>query len=217
MSVEKFRYSQADRDAVYRVIEERRDMRHFSGGKVEEETLFKLLRAAHHGPSVGYMQPWRFIRITKPELRQSIYSLVDKERLLTADVLDKRRDEFMKLKLEGILECAELLVVSLAGNREQHILGRRTMPEMDLASTACAIQNLWLSARAEGLGMGWVSLFNPNELAKLLAMPEGSSPIGIFCLGPVDEFYERPMLEITGWDKRRNLEDLIYENVWDKS
>lgn len=217
MSVEKFQYSQADRDAIYRVIEERRDMRHFSGGEVKEETLLKLLNAAHHGPSVGYMQPWRFIRITKPELRQSIYSLVDKERLLTAEALDERRGEFLKLKLEGVLECAELLVVSLTENRDHHILGRRTMPEMDLASTACAIQNLWLAARAEGLGMGWVSLFDPAELANLLDMPKGSSPIGIFCLGPVENFYEKPMLEITGWDKRKELQNLIYENTWNES
>jgi len=214
LSIEKFQYSQADREAIYRVIEERRDMRHFSGGKVKEDTLLKLLKAAHHGPSVGYMQPWRFIRITKPELRQSIHSMVNKERLLTADALGSRSDEFMKLKLEGILECAELLVVFLTENRQQHILGRRTMPEMDLASSACAIQNLWLAARAEGLGMGWVSLFDPAELATLLRLPKGSSPIGIFCLGPVDNFYDKPMLESTGWDTRKNLQDLIYENTW---
>ena len=217
MSVEKHKYNQTDRAAIYRVIKERRDMRHFSAGEVEEDTLLRLLEAAHHGPSVGYMQPWRFIRITKPELRQSIYSLVDKERLLTADALDARSDEFMKLKLEGILECAELLVISLTGNREQHILGRRTMPEMDLASTACAIQNLWLAARAEGLGMGWVSLFDPVQLSELLGLPKGSSPIGIFCLGPVDEFYEKPMLENVGWDTRKNLQSLIYENTWSDS
>ena len=215
MSIEEFQYSQAERDAIYRVIEERRDMRHFCGGTVEEKTLRKLLLAAHHGPSVGYMQPWRFIRITRTELRHSIHSLVNKERLQTAAALGKRSDEFMQLKLEGILECAELLIVSLTPDRDQYILGRRTMPEMDLASTACAIQNLWLAARAEGLGMGWVSLFDPVELTSLLGMPDNCKPVGIFCLGPVNDFYDKPMLEANGWDNRRDLDTLIFENSWD--
>jgi len=116
-----------------------------------------------------------------------------------------------------IMDCAELLVISLADTREDYILGRRTLPEMDLASNACAIENMWLAARAEGLGMGWVSLFDPAALARLLKMPEGSQPIGIFCLGPVKTFYPEPMLETKGWDKRRELHELVYENSWNNT
>ncbi|MDH5484432.1 MAG: 5,6-dimethylbenzimidazole synthase [Gammaproteobacteria bacterium] len=217
MTDNRFQYTQADRDAIYRVINERRDMRHFCGGHVKKDTLWKLLEAAHHGPSVGYMQPWRFIHITDINKRQAIHGLVEQERLLTRDALGDRGNEFMKLKLEGILECAELLVVALADKREQHIVGRRTLPEMDLASAACAIENMWLAARAEGLGMGWVSLFSPDDLKQLLRMPDGSHPVAILCLGPVEQFYERPMLEIAGWVNRENLQELVFENNWEQS
>ncbi|WP_372810212.1 5,6-dimethylbenzimidazole synthase, partial [Litorivivens sp.] len=145
------RFSEADRRAVYRAIHERRDMRHFSGGSIEPDILSQLLSAAHAAPSVGLMQPWRFIRITDRSLRDQLYQQVQTERRATAAALGERESEFMALKVEGILDCAELLVVSLKDEREQHIFGRRTMPHMDIASTACAIQNLWLAARAEGL------------------------------------------------------------------
>ncbi|MCK5334528.1 MAG: 5,6-dimethylbenzimidazole synthase [Gammaproteobacteria bacterium] len=214
MNNNKHRYSEAERNAIARVIHERRDVRHFCGGKVETETLWHILDAAHHAPSVGYMQPWRFIRITDQSLREKLHTLVDAERLLTADALNERSTEFMRLKIEGILDCAELLVVALADQRERHILGRRTMPEMDLASTACAIQNMWLTARAEGLGMGWVSFFEPEKLATLLNMPVGSQPIAILCLGPIDKFDDKPLLETKGWAKRERLQDLVFENNW---
>ena len=181
-------FSLEERAAVYRAIAERRDMRHFSGGEVAPELLARLLEAAHQAPSVGLMQPWRFIRITRPALREAIHGLVDEERLRTAEALGERSDEFMRLKVEGIRDCAELLVVALMDGREAHVFGRRTLPEMDLASLACAIQNLWLAARAEGLGMGWVSLFEPQALADLLNMPTGSKPLAVLCLGPVTEF-----------------------------
>ncbi len=123
----------------------------------------------------------------------------------------------MKLKVEGILECGELLVVALPNKREQHIFGRRTLPEMDIASTACAIQNLWLAARAEGIGVGWVSLFDPQALAQLLNMPEGSQPIAILCLGYVEEFYAKPMLEQQKWAEALPLERFVSENGWASS
>jgi 5,6-dimethylbenzimidazole synthase len=115
----------------------------------------------------------------------------------------------MRLKVEGIRECAEVLVVTLTHDRERHIFGRRTMPEMDLASVACAIQNLWLVARAESVGMGWVSLFDPEQLAQLLKLPAGSRPIAVLCLGRVPEFYKKPMLEETHWAQRIDVRSLI--------
>jgi len=120
----------------------------------------------------------------------------------------------MALKVEGILECGELLVVALPDKREAHIFGRRTLPEMDVASCACAIQNLWLAARAEGLGLGWVSLFDPQALAQLLQMPKGSRAIAIICLGHVEEFYKEPMLALENWALPRPLEEFVFENGW---
>lgn len=208
------RYSQAAIDAVYRVIEQRRDMRHFRPDPIDPALLQRLLQAAHHAPSVGYMQPWRFIRITADTLRGHIHQIVEKERIKTAQALGKRQEEFMRLKVEGILECGELLVVSLMDRREKHVFGRRTLPHMDLASAACAIQNLWLAARSEGIGLGWVSLFDPDDLARLLNIPEGAEPVAILCLGHVSEFYDRPMLEQENWAQRASLDELVFENHW---
>ncbi len=210
-------FSQQERAAVYRAIGERRDMRHFAGGEVAPELLSRLLNAAHQAPSVGLMQPWRFIRITRAELRTAIADLVGDERQRTAQALGERSAEFMRLKVEGIEDCAELLVAALMDGREQHIFGRRTLPEMDLASLACAIQNLWLAARAEGLGMGWVSLFDPDALAALLGMPDGAKPVAILCLGPVREFYPAPMLALEGWTTPRPLQEMVSENGWESA
>jgi len=207
-------FSADEAAAVYRAIALRRDMRHFRPDPVPAEVLARLLAAAHLAPSVGFMQPWRFVRVTDRALRRSVHGLVEAERQRTADELGSRRAEFLKLKVEGILECGELLVVALMDGRDRYVFGRRTLPEMDVASAACAIQNVWLTARVEGLGMGWVSIFDPDALARLLDMPEGARPLAVLCLGYVDEFYERPMLEAEGWDDRRDLADLVGENRW---
>jgi 5,6-dimethylbenzimidazole synthase len=205
----------AERRAVYRVIHQRRDMRRFSpGATVPDAVLARLLAAAHAAPSVGLMQPWRFLRITDTTLRHEIHALVDEERRHTAAALGSRGDEFLALKVEGILDCAELLVVALGDGRDSHVFGRRTMPNMDLASVSCAIQNLWLAARAEGLGMGWVSLFDPQRLAELLAMPLGAEPVAVLCLGPVPDFPDRPALELDEWTFGRPLAEFVSENRW---
>lgn len=207
-------FSAEDAAAVYRAVALRRDMRHFRPDPVDEDVLERLLGAAHLAPSVGFMQPWRFVRITDPDLRRAVHGVVESERIRTAAALGERRAEFLRLKVEGILDCGELLVVALMDGRDRYVFGRRTLPEMDVASAACAIQNLWLTARAEGLGMGWVSIFDPDALARLLAMPEGARPLAVLCLGHVDEFYDGPMLETLGWDERRRLADLVGENRW---
>ena len=207
-------FSAAEAAAVYRAIALRRDMRHFRADPVPAAVLERLLQAAHMAPSVGFMQPWRFVRVTDPGLRRQVHDLVEAERRRTADELGERRAEFLRLKVEGILDCGEVLVVALMAGRERYVFGRRTLPEMDVASAACAIQNVWLAARVEGLGMGWVSIFDPDALARLLDMPEGARPLAVLCLGYVDEFYERPMLEREGWDDRRDLADLVGENRW---
>ncbi|UZE27894.1 5,6-dimethylbenzimidazole synthase [Pseudomonas asplenii] len=207
-------FSLEEREAIYRAIAERRDMRHFAGGTVAPALLARLLEAAHQAPSVGLMQPWRFIRISDRALRGQIQQLVEEERVRTAEALGERSDEFMKLKVEGINDCAEVLVAALMDGRERHIFGRRTLPEMDMASLSCAIQNLWLASRAEGLGMGWVSLFEPQALAELLGLPAGAKPVAVLCLGPVKAFYPAPMLVLEGWAQPRPLSELLYENFW---
>jgi len=205
-------FSENDRQSLYRAIHARRDMRHFAGGAVPPAALRRILEAAHAAPSVGFMQPWRFIRITDPDLRERLASLVEEERRKTADAMGERRDAFLRLKVEGVRECAELIAVVMAPD-DGTVFGRRTMPmDMALASTACAIQNMWLAARAENLGMGWVSFFEPADVARLLGCPEGARPVALLCLGPVDAFYESPMLELEGWRQRLPLDDVLGEN-----
>jgi len=207
-------FTPAETAAVYRAIAERRDIRHFLPGPVAPEVLHRLLQAAHQAPSVGFMQPWRFVRITDAALRGTLHGLVEQERQRTAAALDERGREFLQLKVEGLRECGEVLVAALMDRREAHVFGRRTLPEMDLASVACAIQNMWLAARAEGIGLGWVSIFDPEQVRLALQMPLGSQPVVILCLGHVAEFYPRPMLETAGWASRANLADLVFENCW---
>ncbi len=208
------RFTEPEIAGVYRAIAERRDMRHFRPDPVDPALLKRLLWAAHHAPSVGYMQPWRFIRITDRALRERMHELVEVERRATAKALGEREDDFMRLKVEGLLDAGEVIVVALADGREKHVFGRRTLPEMDLASVACAIQNMWLAARAEGIGLGWVSIFDPVELAALLGMPEGARPVAILCIGHVEQFYPRPMLEMEHWAERMPIETVLAENVW---
>lgn len=212
-------YTPAEQAAIYKVIAERRDMRHFLPTPIASETLQKILQAAQNAPSVGLMQPWRFIRITHIELRKAIHKLVNDERIATAQAIGEfentaRMAEFLRLKVEGVLECGELLIATLCNDRDKHIFGRRTLPEMDIASVSCAIQNMWLAARAEGLGMGWVSMFDPIKLADLLNMPADAKPIAILCLGQVNSFYKEPMLVETGWAKTLPIETFVMENGW---
>ena len=212
-------YTDQEQTAIYKVIAERRDMRHFLPTPVANEMLTKILQAAHHAPSVGLMQPWRFIRISDSKLRKQIHQLVDDERIKTASAIGEfetttRMAEFLKLKVEGILTCGEVLVAALCNDRDKHIFGRRTLPEMDIASVSCAIQNMWLAARAEGLGMGWVSIFDPEKLASLLSIPTGAKPIAVLCLGHVNSFYKEPMLVETGWATEKTLDEMLMQNSW---
>ena len=208
------RFDDAQVAGVYRAIAERRDVRHFVPGTIDEAVMLRLLTAAHQAPSVGMMQPWRFIRIASSALREQICMLVEVEREATAEALGERGAEFMRLKVEGLRECGEVLVAALMDGRERHVFGRRTLPEMDLASVSCAIQNMWLAARAEGLGMGWVSLFDPEQLAALLGIPAGGKPVAILCLGQVAEFYPKPMLELEGWVQPGALADFVSVDRW---
>jgi 5,6-dimethylbenzimidazole synthase len=218
MSASPLRFSAAERDSFYRLVEARRDMRHFTTGVPIDPDIFRrLLVAPHHAPSVGLMQPWRYIRVIDTGLRARIAALVDNERTSTAAQMGERTGEFMRLKVAGVRDCAELLVAALAPD-DGTLFGRRTMPrDMALCSLACSVQNLWLAARAENLGLGWVSMFEPAELAQVLEMPPGAEPMGVLCLGPVDHFYNAPMLEIEGWRQGRPVEEMVFTDRWDAS
>jgi 5,6-dimethylbenzimidazole synthase len=208
-------FSIDERDALYSIMAERRDMRHFlPGQKVPDDVMLRLLQAAHRAPSVGLMQPWRLLRIVSAERRQALVALVEEERLATADAMGARSDEFLRLKVEGLRDCAELLVAVLAPD-DGTVFGRRTMPrDMAVCSVACAIQNLWLAARAENLGMGWVSMFDPARVRNVLQLPEAADPLALLCIGPVPAFYEKPMLELEGWRFGRPLDDLAFTDQW---
>lgn len=208
-------FSVAERELLYEVMRERRDMRHFLPEKtIDPVVLQRILSAAHTAPSVGLMQPWRFIQIKNTQRREAVAVLVDEERMATAEVLSAREPEFLKLKVEGIRECAALIAVVQAPD-DGTLFGRRTLPEeMALCSTACAIQNMWLASRVENLGLGWVSLFDPVALAELLACPKGAKPIALLCIGPVSEFYAKPMLEQVGWRQPKPLQDCLFEDAW---
>lgn len=208
------RFPDADLDAVYRAIHQRRDIRAFVPGTLPDGLLQRLYAAAHAAPSVGYMQPWRLLHISDATLKGAMAEIVEAERQRTAAALPSRAAEFLKLKVEGLRSCAEIVVVALMDGCDKHIFGKRTLPEMALASAACAIQNMWLAARAEGIGIGWVSFFEPADLAALLRMPEGAKPIAILCIGPVAEFPEQPLLETLGWGTRLTKEQFVFENTW---
>lgn len=198
--------------ALYRIISLRRDCRHFMPGPLlPDAQLERLLHAANQAPSVGLMQPWRFMRLSTPAWRDRLMPLIESEREATAKALGEREAEFLRLKVEGIRDCAELLAIVLAPD-DGTVFGRRSMPEeMAWVSTACAVQNLWLAARAENLGLGWVSMFDPEDLARVLGLPEGAKPLGLLCIGPVPGFYDEPMLEQVGWRQRRSLQEMLWD------
>jgi 5,6-dimethylbenzimidazole synthase len=161
------------------------------------------------------MQPWRFMRLSTAAWRERLLPIVEAERLATAQALGEREAEFLRIKVEGIRDCAELLAIVLPPD-DGTIFGRRTMPQdMALASASCAVQNLWLAARAENLGLGWVSMFDPEALARALQLPEGARPLGLLCLGPVPSFYDAPMLEQIGWRERRPLGEMLWDRPGD--
>ncbi len=211
-------FSADDRETLHKIMQARRDMRHFiPNSTIDAEVLQRILNAAHTAPSVGLMQPWRFIQIKNSALRDQVAALVDEERLQTAKLLGEREQEFLRLKVEGINESAALIAVVQAPD-DGTVFGRRTLPqETALCSTACAIQNMWLASRVENLGMGWVSLFDPVALATLLNCPAGAKPIALLCIGPVHEFYPRPMLEQEGWRQGRPLAEFLFEDGWPES
>jgi nicotinate-nucleotide--dimethylbenzimidazole phosphoribosyltransferase len=211
-----WRFADDERDAVYRVIAQRRDIRRFRPDEVPADVLRRILGAAHQAPSVGLMQPWRLIVVRSVATRTEVRLLAQRERLRQADRFDERARQFLDQKIEGIVEAPLGVVVCCDhGDPDAEILGRGTIPETDVYSTACAIENLWLAARAEGLGVGWVSFYQPDDLRRVLGIPARVDPIAYLCLGWPDERPERPGLEAAGWASRTPLDDVVMEERWD--
>lgn len=210
-------FTDAERAAVYRAIFSRRDVRrHFTARPVSDDLLLRLLTAAHHAPSVGFMQPWNFIVIRSDEVKQSVHEVFQQARKREAREFEaSRQDEYRSLKLEGICEAPLNLCVTC--DRSRHgpvVLGRTANHSTDLYSTVCAIQNLWLAARTEGVGVGWVSILDETELKRILAIPEEVVPVAYLCIGHVDEFPNVPDLESAGWLARMDLAPLIFRERW---
>ena len=197
-----------ERATVYRVIAERRDVRRgFLPEPLPDDVLGRILAAAHAAPSVGLMQPSRFVLIRDTNLRQGVYQVFSEANARATDGYDEERGaQYAGLKLEGLREAPQhLCVLCEATSAQGHGLGRATMPEMAAYSTVCAVQNLWLAARAEGVGVGWVSILDPARLRVLLRVPDHLLVVAYLCLGYVDRFGESPELELAGWERRRAL------------
>jgi nicotinate-nucleotide--dimethylbenzimidazole phosphoribosyltransferase len=208
-----WRFSDAERAAVWRAIGERRDIRRFRPDPLPEAMLRRLLEAAHQAPSVGLMQPWRFVVVKSEQTKTAMQALAARERLVQRDQFDERARQFLDLKIEGIRE-APVSVCVCCDREHGEVLGRHTIRDTDLYSTCLAIENLWLAARAEGIGVGWVSFYRPDDLRSLLGLPEHVAPVAWLCLGYPDERPTRPGLEAAGWEYRRPLDELIHTERW---
>lgn len=214
------RFSTAARRAVYEAIYRRRDIREgYTGEPIDHATLARLLHAAHHAASVGFMQPWNFILIQSGERREQLWQVVDKERRSAAVIFEgQQAKQFPSIKIEALREASVVICVTVDPSRRgPHVLGRISDEDTDLYSASCAVQNLWLAARAEGFGMGWVSFYRKPDIRRILELPHHINPIGLICLGPVTAFPDQPVLQAIGWAQRMPLEDLVFYESWDQS
>lgn len=210
-------FDTATREAVYRTILTRRDTRgDFLPDPVAPERLSRVLLAAHHAPSVGFMQPWDFLLLRDPGTRRQVHDLFAKANAEAALMFEaERRETYRGLKLEGILEAPlNICVTCDRGRAGPVVIGRTHIPMMDLFSSVCAVQNLWLAARAEGLGVGWVSILDNAALAAALGLPKGVVPVAYLCLGHVRGFHRRPELEAAGWRRRLPITNHVHHDRW---
>lgn len=210
-------FSDEERAAVYKCIFDRRDVRgEFLPEPIPDQVLARLLRAAHHAPSVGFMQPWDFIVVRSAAVKERLYDAFLHAHREAAGLFEPARGaEYRNLKLEGIREAPVGLCVTCDRDRAGPVvLGRTHQPDMDLYSTVCAVQNLWLAARAEGIGVGWVSIMKPEHLREVLGIPPAIIPVAYLCLGTVSSFHEKPDLERRGWAKREPLSNLVSFDGW---
>jgi len=215
------KFSNVELRGVYRAIFERRDVRTgFLPEPLNDQLLGRILDAAHHAPSVGLMQPWRFILVRAIEVRKAVHGIFLKANQAALGAYDANRAKtYASLKLEGILEAPQnLCIVCNPESERGHRLGRHSMPETSLYSVVCAVQNLWIAARAEGVGVGWVSILDKEALKTVLHIPANIVPVAYLCLGHVDGFAKAPVLETAGWEHRIPLDQVLgfeqYDPRW---
>ncbi|ARF13953.1 5,6-dimethylbenzimidazole synthase [Sporosarcina ureae] len=210
--------SREEKDAVYKVIYNRRDVRSFLPTPIPEDKLHNILKAAHHAPSVGFMQPWNFVIVSSDETKEKLAWAADKERRALAIHYEdegEKETKFLGLKIQGLKEAPITICVTCDPTRGgSHVLGRNSIPETDMLSTACAIQNMWLAACAEGLAMGWVSFYKKNDVRDILNIPPHVEPIALLSIGYTENYPTAPILETANWEKRRSVEDLIFTDQW---
>ena len=210
-------FSDEEKRGVYRAIHERRDVRgQFLADPIPAEVLGRILNAAHHAPSVGFMQPWDFIVIEDANVRRAVYDNFERANRGAAAIYEgEKRESYLRMKLAGILDAPINICITCDREREWgRGLGRQTDSATALYSTVCAVQNLWLAARAEGLGVGWVSILDFDDLKALLGIPAGHTPVAYLCVGYVSEFRQRPDLEESGWEQRQHLASLLHFDGW---
>lgn len=215
--VPAYEFAKDEKAAVYRAIETRRDVRNeFLPDPLSDELINKLLSAAHSAPSVGFMQPWNFTLVSDADIKNAVcqaFSRANEEAVLMFP--DDKQSLYRSLKLEGIRKAPLSICVTCDPTRGGDVvLGRTHNPRMDVYSTVCAVQNLWLAARAEGVGVGWVSIFHDDDIRKILGIPEHIEIVAWLCVGYVSELYAQPELAVKGWRQRLPLDELIFKDRW---
>ncbi len=213
-------FTDEEKNGLYKAIFSRRDVRsHFTSEPIDDKTLSRVLNAAHHGPSVGFSQPWNFILIKDITTRKKIKESFDKERERSSHIVQEpKKSKYLSLKLEGILDSALNICVTYDPSKfGPFVIGRSSIPETGIYSVCCAIQNLWLAARTEKVGMGWVSILSNEILKQVLDIPEHVLPIAYLCLGYVSKFADKPDLQTLGWLPRLDLKDVVYFEKWNRT
>ena len=213
-------FSPQEKDGFYKAVFSRRDVRsQFTSEPIDDEVLSRILNAAHHAPSVGFSQPWNFILIKDHKARSEVKESFERDRSRSSTLIENpRKSKYLSLRLEGILDSALNLCVPYDPSKfGPFVIGRASIPETGIYSVCCAIQNLWLAARAEGGGVGWVSILSHDDLQTILAIPEHVVPAAYLCLGHVTNFAEKPDLEAAGWLSRLALKDVVYYERWNNA
>ena len=212
-------FTNDEKNGFYKAIYSRRDVRsRFTSKSINDEILTRILNAAHHAPSVGFSQPWNFILIKDEKTKKKIKESFDEERKRSSQFVDEpKRSQYLSFKLEGILDSPVNICVTYDPTRfGPFVIGKSSIPETGIYSVCCAVQNLWLAARTEGLGLGWVSILSNNVLKEVLELPEHVIPVAYLCLGYVEEFALKPDLETAGWLPRLDLKDVVYYEKWEQ-
>ena len=210
-------FSEQERESFYKAIYSRRDVRsNFTSEQIDDQVLMRILKAGHHAPSVGFSQPWNFILVKNIETREKIKESFENEKARSSKLIeDPRRSRYLSYKLEGILESSINVCVTYDPTKSgPFVIGRTSIPETGTFSVCCAVQNIWLAARTEGIGVGWVSILSNETLRDVLNIPDHVVPVAYLCLGHVSKFEPRPDLETSGWLPRLKLDDVIYHEKW---